>query len=447
MRYLPHTPEDVRGMMRTLGIDDVSDLFGSIPPEVRLSGPLHIPQALSEIDLDRVMRELANRSSDCSGANCFLGGGAYRHFVPAAIDAITSRSEFVTAYTPYQPEASQGTLHAIFEFQSMVCMLTGMEVANASMYDGAQAAAEAALMSLRLCRGKRKKIAVARSMHPEYRRTLKTYVGFQDVEIVEIEFDTVSGRIDMAAIEKTIDEQFASLIVQCPNFFGVVEEIKKISSLLSGKEASLIVATSEPLSLAAIAPPGELGADIACGEMQSFGMYPSFGGPGAGFLASKMDYVRNMPGRLVGETVDAEGQVGYCLTLSTREQHIRRERATSNICTNQSLMALRAAVYMSLMGKIGLRNLAVANLSLSEYAKKELSKKSPLKFSAPTFNEFVVKTSGKASIELTRIEEKGMLAGIDLGRWYPELDDCALVCVTELNTKKEIDKLASNWAS
>ncbi len=431
-------------MMRVVGINDIDELFESIPSEVRLNLPLDIPAALSEMELDRLMRRLAGRNANTASTRCFLGGGAYMHHVPVAVDATTSRSEFATAYTPYQPEASQGTLQSIFEFQTMVAMLTGMEVANASMYDGAEALAEAALMCLRMSRGRRR-IVLARSVHPEYRETLNTYLAYQNAGVDEIDYDRATGRLDVKALESALGDDVAAVVVQSPNFFGVVEDIRSISSACSRSGAPLVGVVSEPLAWVVLTPPGELGAAVACGELQSFGMYPSFGGPGCGFLAGRMEDVRNMPGRLIGETVDAEGERGYCLTLATREQHIRRGRATSNICTNQSLMALRAAVYMSLMGKGGLRRLAVINLSLAEYAKSMLDKKASLKFKAPTFNEFVVRVGGNAQQTLDKLKEKGIIAGLPLGRWYPELNDCVLVCVTELNTREDIDELAGNW--
>lgn len=440
MKYIPHTPEDIQRMLEAIGIKDISQLFEAIPAEVKLKRELDLPSPLSEQELDLHMRKLANKNSDPASVASFLGGGIYRHYSPAVIGTIVSRSEFLTAYTPYQPEVSQGTLQAIFEFQTLICQLTGMEVANASMYDGAEALAESALMLLRIAK-KKKRILCASSVHPEYRQTLKTYTSRLDVKVEEIPYHSQTGKIDFPALDKSLADDVAGVLVQSPNFFGVVEELKDISALCEKKGALLAVAIAEPLSLGILRPPGDYGATIVCGEAQSFGVPPSFGGPGVGFLAGRMTDVRNMPGRLCGQTVDADGNRGFVLTLAAREQHIRREKATSNICTNQALVALMVTIYLCLLGKRGLKELAKLNLSRAEYAKKAMTKNVQLKFSGETFNEFVIKVDS-AEKRLSALKSEGILGGILLERWYPELKDCVLVSVTETNTKEQIDRYA-----
>lgn len=440
MRYIPHTPQDIQRMLDTIGVKDISELFSAIPSETKLDRELNLPQALSEQELDIHMRKLAAKNADPADWISFLGGGVYRHFSPAVISAIVARSEFLTAYTPYQPEVSQGTLQAIFEFQTLMCQLTGMEVANASMYDGAEAFAESALMLLRIAK-KKKRILCASSVHPEYRQTLKTYTSRLDVTVEQIPYDASSGKVEMSALEEKLNEDVAGVLVQSPNFFGVVEELKDIHAICSGKGAMLTVAVAEPLSLGILRPPGEYGATITCGEAQSFGVPPSFGGPGVGFLAGKMADVRNMPGRLCGQTVDADGNRGFVLTLAAREQHIRREKATSNICTNQALVALMVTIYLSLLGKRGITELAELNLSRAQYAKKLMKNRCEIKFSGETFNEFVVKMND-AKKRLSELKSKGIIGGILLERWYPELKDCVLVSVTEMNSKEQIDQYA-----
>lgn len=440
MRYIPHTPDDLRRMMEALEISDISELFSPIPESARLNRPLDLPPALSEAELDSHMVALSRKNADPETWASFLGGGIYRHYIPAAALALASRSEFSTAYTPYQAEVSQGTLQAIFEFQTLICQLTGMEVANASMYDGAEAFAEAALMLLRIAR-KRNRLLVARSIHPEYRATLKTYASRLSVSIEEIPFDKQTGRIDAAALEKSLGNDVVGVMIQSPNFFGVVEDLPTLKRACESFGALLGVTISEPLSLGILNPPGAYGAAVVCGEAQSFGAPASFGGPGVGFFAGRMSDVRNMPGRLCGETVDSDGQRGFVLTLAAREQHIRREKATSNICTNQALIALMATMYLALLGKNGIRKLAGINLSRTEYAKKAIG--SALKFSGPTFNEFVA-SAGDVPQKLDLLKKKNILGGVHLGRWYPELDDCLLISVTEMNSKEQIDRLTAS---
>jgi glycine dehydrogenase subunit 1 len=440
MRYHPHTPDDVSAMLAAIGADSVDALFSSIPAQVRLNRPLRLPEPLDEAHL---MAELEQLASKNVLATSFLGAGAYPHHVPALVDQLLLRSEFYTAYTPYQPEMSQGTLQAIFEYQTLVCLLTGGEVANASMYDGATGAAEAALMALRLVKGLRR-ILVGRNVHPEYRQVLRSYLHALGTELAEIPFGA-DGRLDQAALRTALDEGAAGLICGYPNFFGVVEDLPAIAASVHAKGAMLITATTESLSFGLVQAPASLGSDICVGEMQSFGNGVSFGGPGLGFFATREDLVRQMPGRLCGATVDRDGKRGFVLTLSTREQHIRRERATSNICTNHGLNALAAAIHLALLGKSGLRQLALVNYQRARYLREQLAAKGiPVVFRGPTFNEFVVKYSDQNAIE--RCKAKGIVPGYMLENEYPELKNGLLICVTELHSKERIDDLVGALA-
>ncbi len=441
MRYIPATDDDLRSMMEAAGLGSLDEIFGVIPSGIREKAGLDLPPALSELELKRHMERLSCRNSEGEGTTTFLGAGTYRHFIPSAVGHILSRSEFYTAYTPYQPEISQGTLQAIFEFQTMICGITGMDVANASMYDGASALAEAVLMACRIKR-KAKKVYVSGAVHPEYRDVVKTYTRDLDIEIVEIPF-TERGETDMEWLTGRLDGETAAVAVQYPNFFGVIENIGEISERVKEAGALFITVTTEPVALGILKPPGEFGADIVVGEGQALGNPVGFGGPHLGLFASREEFVRNMPGRLVGETVDAEGKRGYVLTLSTREQHIRRERATSNICSNQSLCALAAAVYLSLLGSEGFSRLATINLSLAEYAKKRLTEDAGLllRFDTPTFNEFVFRMKEPPEKVNARLLEEGIIGGLPLERFYPELSESMLFCVTEMHTRKDIDRL------
>jgi len=397
------------------------DFFRDIPAAVRLKGPLSLPPPLSEPEL---LEDLKTQSEKNRGASLFLGGGNYQHFIPSAVKHLVSRSEFYTAYTPYQAEASQGTLQSIYEYQSMICELTGMDVANASMYDGATALAEAALMSVRLTG--RKEIVVSSAVHPHYRQVLKTYCRAADLKVTEVPYDQESGLTSSDWRPATGD---ACFILQQPNFFGNVESAEKLSALVHANGSLLIVA-ADPISLGLLKPPGEYGADIVVGEGQSLGNPQNFGGPGLGIFAVKKESLRQMPGRIVGATVDSEGKRGFVLTLSTREQHIRRERATSNICSNEALCALAACVYLALMGKNGLKKVAELCLQKANYLKRSLPSSALLFPSSPSFKEFVVKTKSKV--------------GIDLGKDYPALKGARLICVTELAKKEWLDELAAN---
>ncbi len=436
-RYIPHTEEDIQTMLERVGAKKIEDLFQMVPEEYRLSKPLDLPEPLSEPDLLRHVQGLQSVAY-----SSFLGAGAYYHFIPSVIPALISRSEFYTAYTPYQPEISQGTLQAIFEYQTLVCQLTGMEVSNASMYDGASSFAEAVLMAGRVT--KRKKILLSEAVHPEYRKVIRTYIDPEQQELIPISFGKDEGRTDEKKLLDLLDGDVSGVVIQSPNFFGVIEDFHFLADKVHGAGGLMIVGFSEATAYGILKPPGEEGADIVVGEGQSFGIPPSYGGPYLGIFATRDKFVRNMPGRLVGETIDLEGKRGFVLTLATREQHIRRERATSNICTNEGLCALMATIFLSCLGKRGLRELALMNLSKAEYAKKLASQIRGCKlfFSAPTFNEFVLKIHGNPEKVLERLKEKKILGGIPLGRFYPEMDRHLLVTVTEMNTKEEIDRWA-----
>jgi len=442
MRYLPHTDEDIRQMLETIGVDKVDELFSGIPESCRLKSPLDLPSALSESEAMTVLRSLAAQNAKVSEWDSFLGGGAYNHFVPAVVDHLVSRSEFYTAYTPYQPEISQGTLQAIFEFQTMICQLTGMDVANASMYDGASACAEAALLALRTGR-KRNKILLSEALHPQYRETVATYCRYLDVELVDVPI--ADGVTDQKQLVAMLDDQVAAVAVGYPNYFGQIEDLQALADTAHDAGAKLIAAVAEPLALGLFKAPGELGADVVVGEGQSFGIPLSFGGPGIGFFAVKQKDMRALPGRLVGETVDQDGKRGFVLTLATREQHIRREKATSNICSNQGMCTLMVGIFLALHGKQGLRKLAELNYAKATYAKQQIAALDgfDLAFTGETFNEFVI-TSKEPVVELQqRLEQEGILPGIALLKDYPELKNGLLVCVTEQNSREQIDRLVS----
>jgi glycine dehydrogenase subunit 1 len=440
MRYIPHTTGDVAEMLERIGVESLEDLFVEIPQSVRLEGPLNLPEPVSETELLRELKALASKNATPSTHKSFLGGGAYHHFIPAVIDLLVSRSEFYTAYTPYQPEISQGTLQAIFEFQTLICQLTGMDVANASMYDGASACAEAVLMSARLTR--RSRVLLSRALNPRYRAVVATYCSYLDLELMEVAV-AADGRTDLQDLAAKLNESTAAVVTGYPNYFGVIEDLATLSEKAHLAGARLVAAVSEPVSLGLLKSPGELGADIVAGDGQSFGLPLAFGGPYVGFFAVRQKDVRAMPGRLVGETTDLDGQRGFVLTLSTREQHIRREKATSNICSNQGLCALVTTIFMSLLGKQGLREMAEQNLAKAAYARQQLSrlKGVSLVFSGPVFNEFVVRCHEPVAEVLGRLEKNNILAGIPLGEDYPELADCILVCVTEQNPREDIDAL------
>ena len=436
-RYIPHTEEDIQTMLEFVGAKKVEDLFEMIPKEYRVAKPLDLPEPLSEPDLLRHLQGLQSMAY-----SSFLGAGAYHHFIPSVVSALISRSEFYTAYTPYQPEISQGTLQGIFEYQTLMCQLTGVEVSNASMYDGASSLAEAVLMANRITR--RKKVLLSQAIHPEYRRVIQTYVGPDQHEIVLIPYEKGEGRTDEKILFDLIQEDVSAVVLQSPNFFGVVEDLQSIGERIHDLGGLMIASFSEAVAYGILQPPGAMGADIIAGEGQSLGIPVSYGGPYLGIFTTREKYVRNMPGRLVGETIDLEGKRGFVLTLATREQHIRRERATSNICTNEGLCALMATVFLSCLGKEGLKELALMNLSKAEYAKKAVSgvRGCKLNFTAPTFNEFVLQIEKEPERILEKLREEKILGGVPLKGFYPELDRHLLVTVTEMNRKEEIDRWA-----
>jgi glycine dehydrogenase subunit 1 len=442
MRYLPNSPADRAAMLEATGHRSVDELFQQIPGELKVQGPLSLPGPLSESEIVEFFQTAARQSSREHAS--FLGAGAYSHYRPVAVDALLSRGEFFTAYTPYQAELAQGTLQAMFEFQTLITQLTGMDVSNASLYDGSTATTEAVLMALRITR--REQVLVARTLHPEYRQVLATYVQHQGIAVREIPYDG-TGQVDVDQLSAALNAQTAAVVIQSPNFFGALEQVREIAELAQRNQSILIVTITEPLSLGIVQPPAE--ADIVCGEAQSFGVPVSFGGPYVGFLACREKFLRQMPGRLVGQTTDTEGRRGFVLTLATREQHIRREKATSNICTNQSLCALAATIYLCLLGKNGLRALAEQNLAKAHYAAKQLAAAAgaALPFSAPFFNEFVVRTPVDSRELLTLLEGQQIIGGFNLERFYPELKNHVLVCATETASRAAIDCMAAVYQS
>jgi glycine dehydrogenase subunit 1 len=446
MRFMPHTGSDVAAMLDVVGLENLEQLIEHVPAELRAKATIAIDRGRSEAEVAREISMLAAMNSSASEFTSYLGAGYYNHYVPAAVRAITARAEFATSYTPYQPEASQGTTQAIFEFQTLITQLTAMEVANAGMYDGASAAAEAVLMAHRL-KPKRSLVALSRALWPDYRATIRTYLSsIEEIESIEIPFDSTSGATDLAAFEKIANERLLCTVIGYPNAFGVIEPLGAISEIARRADAIAISATAESLALGLLKPPGELGVDIATGEGQSFGLPLQFGGPGFGYLAAKMAQVRQLPGRLVGETRDRDGRRAFCLTLATREQHIRRERATSNICTNHSLCALAATVYLSLMGRGGLRDLAERNVELAHEAAAVFEAAGiRRRFTGPFFNEFAIRVEDAARA-LQAAETRKILAGIALGRDYPELSDTILTTFTEMNRPDEFTRLAGALA-
>jgi glycine dehydrogenase subunit 1 len=437
-RYLPVTAEDRKEMLAALGITEIDELFSDIPESVRLTRDLNIPAAQSEPEVVRTMANLARKNASADQYVCFLGAGTYDHYIPSVVNHVISRSEFYTAYTPYQPEISQGELQAIFEFQTMICELTGMDVANASMYDGATALAEAAKMAAGKTR--KNKIIVSRAVHPEYRAVLASYCQGQNLEIVEVE--TENGLTDLTALEKAVDKDTAAVLVQYPNFFGGIEELKKIEPI-AHQHKGLFIVCANPLALGLLEPPGSFGADAVVGDAQPFGMPMNFGGPHCGYFAVKKELMRQIPGRIVGQTKDDQGRRGFVLTLQAREQHIRREKAISNICSNQALNALAAAVAMTALGKNGVQEMAMLNMKKAHYAKTKIDQLDgyEVAFTSPTFNEFVVKTPVPVKKINQYLLQHQIIGGYDLSRTYPELTNHMLLAVTELRTKEEIDRL------
>jgi glycine dehydrogenase subunit 1 len=425
-------------MLDAIGASSLEDLYAHLPGDVRFDHALDIPPGKSEYEIIDYFR--ARAEENANGYANFLGAGVYHHYRPVVVDTIISRGEFLTSYTPYQAEISQGTLTSIFEFQTMLCQLTGMDVANASMYDGSTAIPEAAMMAMRITG--RNRILIARTVHPEYREVLATYTRRQNTTVEEVAYEAETGQIDLVALERAVDDRTAAVIVQSPNFFGIVENVKQAAGIVHAKGALLVFAFTEAVSLGLLEPPRD--ADIVAGELQSFAITPSYGGPFAGILACKEKYVRQLPGRLVGETTDSAGNRAFCLTLATREQHIRREKATSNICTNQALIALMATVFMALYGKKGLRELAEQNLSKSHYLGGKLWRR----FSGPYFNEFVAATGVRTTTEINRVlAEHKIIGGLSLERFYPELGKSMLLCCTEMTTRADMDAVAEAFGA
>ncbi|MFW6374262.1 MAG: aminomethyl-transferring glycine dehydrogenase subunit GcvPA [Thermodesulfobacteriota bacterium] len=439
MRYLPHTNEDVAEMLQAVGAQSLDDLFSTIPKDCRFTGDLDLPPAMTEWDLTNHMAELAGRMAAWPECKVFVGAGSYSHNIPASVPYLLSRSEFSTAYTPYQPEISQGTLQAIFEYQTLASRLLGMEVANASMYDGASALAEALLMAIRIARGKKTTVAVSRLIHPMYRQVVQTYFDPTGYKIVELDY-LPDGSTDLSAVAGMDD--LAAVAVQSPNFFGCVENIQAVSDAAHRHKALSVIGFTEPLAYGLFKNPGSQGADIACGEGQSLGIPQSYGGPGLGMFTALQKYVRSMPGRLIGQTTDKDGERGFVLTLATREQHIRREKATSNICSNQGLCATMTTMYMASLGGTGIRKVARLNRDKAEYMKSELKKAGlEIPFERPTFNEFVVKFPEGYESTYQKLIDRQIVAGIPIECHYPELVDHYLLCVTETHSKADIDAL------
>ena len=444
MRYLPKSPAEREQMLKAIGAKAIDDLFAIIPAEYRLTRDLDVPRQQAESEIIDYFKAAGQKNATDYAS--FLGAGVYRHYRPVIIDSLVQRGEFLTSYTPYQPEITQGTLQAIFEFQTMIAELTGMDVANASMYDGSTGAAEAVLMAMRITG--RHKAAVASTVHPEYREVLHTYLRVRDLPTTQVGYVAETGRVDLDALAAEVTEETAAVLVQSPNFFGVIEDIPAIAEIAHKKGALLIVSIAEAVSLGIVRPPVE--ADIVSMEAQSFGVALSYGGPFCGVIAAKEQYLRQMPGRLAGQTLDSNGNRGFVLTLSTREQHIRREKATSNICTNQALVALMATIFLTVYGKEGIRELAEHNLAKAAYAAKTLSAQPGAKLlfnGAPRFHEFVLQTQESPAQWSQRLLDEKIVGGIDLSRWYPELKSATLWCATEVMARETIDHAAKVLAA
>jgi glycine dehydrogenase subunit 1 len=438
MRYLPHTDDEIAAMLSVVGSRELDDLFSHLPADCRRSRPMELPEAMTEWELDRHMDALAGRTATSPRYKVFLGAGSYSHHIPASVSYLLGRSEFSTAYTPYQPEISQGTLQAIYEYQTLVTRLLGMDVANASMYDGASALAEALLMAIRITR--RTAVAISRAIHPHYREVVRAYLRPTGTSVVELDYRP-DGRTDLGGVAGA--PELAAIAIQSPNFFGCIEDLNAAARTAHADGKTLLVAGfTEPLAFGLIQNPGRQGADIACGEGQSFGIPRSFGGPGLGMFAANKEFMRSMPGRLVGKTTDRQGRRGFVLTLATREQHIRRDKATSNICSNQGLCATTAAMYMASLGGTGLRELAELNHDKCGYLKAALAAAGfRLPFGAPGFNEFVVTFPAGFDRTWQRLLRRRIVAGLPLGAYYPELAGSYLLCVTETMSREELDEL------
>jgi len=436
--FVPNTKKQQEEMLQAIGVKSIDELFADIPQKIRLRKELALSGGLSEQEVKQHLVELSKKNANASEYSYFIGAGAYNHFIPAAVWALAGRSEFVTAYTPYQPEISQGMLQSIFEWQTVVCMLTGMDAANASTYDAAEATAEAVLMSKNLSR--RTKVFVSEALNPQFKDVARTYANANHIEFVEVK--TENGITSLKDLQKKLDENTAGFIVQNPNFFGCIEDLKEIGEAVRANGSVFTVCVSELVSLGLLKPPGELGADIVVGDAQSFGIPISFGGPYAGFVATKFSNVRELPGRIVGQTVDGKGRNGYIMTLQAREQHIRREKAHSNLCTNQALFALAATINIVLLGKKGVMQLAEQNAKLAHYAAEKISKLKgfEVEFKSPFFNEFVVKCGNAGEVQAGLLKKK-IIGGYLLENDFPNLKNRLLFCVTEMNSREQIDEL------
>ncbi|MBP2078211.1 aminomethyl-transferring glycine dehydrogenase subunit GcvPA [Oceanobacillus polygoni] len=435
-RYLPMTETDKKEMLQTIGVSSTDELFSDIPSSVRFQGELNLKKPANEYELKKELTEMANKNASLRQYTSFLGAGVYDHFIPSVVDHVISRSEFYTAYTPYQPEISQGELQAIFEFQTMISELTGMPVANSSMYDGGTSLAEA--VNLSAAQTRRKKVLVSQAVHPESRAVIETYARGQNVEIVEIGLK--NGLTDLEHLEQELDDTIAGVVIQYPNFFGQIEPLHKVEELIKQQKKTMFIVSSNPLALGYLTPPGEFGADIVVGDTQVFGIAGQFGGPHCGYFATTEKLMRKVPGRLVGQTKDEDGVRGFVLTLQAREQHIRRDKATSNICSNQALNALASSVAMSSIGKHGLRKMATLNMQKARYAIAQCNAAGlEVVYENSSFNEFVVKFSESVPAINDKLFEKGIIGGYDLERHYPELTGHMLIAVTEIRTKEEID--------
>ena len=439
--YIPHTPEDEKEMLSSIGLSSIDELFSDIPKDVSLDRELDLPLAMSEIEVTNYLNKLADKNCSASKNICFLGAGSYDHYIPSIIDHIISRSEFYTSYTPYQPEISQGTLQYLFEYQTLISELTGLPVANASLYDGGTAVTEAALMACEVA--KKKKILVSTTVNPQTRKILKTYAHIQALELEEIEMK--DGITDLKQLEDKMDDDVATVIVQSPNFFGIVEDLKLSADIVHKSKKAAIIASVDPISLGILKRPGDLGVDIVVGEGQALGIPMQFGGPYLGFLATSEKYLRKLPGRIVGETTDLDGKRSFVLTLTAREQHIRREKATSNICSNQGLNTLAATVYMVTLGKEGLREVALQSTKKAHYAFEKLIESGKYKkvFDKPFFKEFAIASNLDAYDIIEDLRKENILGGYHLGIDYPQFENSILYAVTEKRSKEEIDKLSS----
>lgn len=439
--YIPHTKDDEQRMLETIGVNSIDDLFSDIPEDMRFNKALDLNTSMSELEVSNYLSKLSRTNTTIDDLTCFLGAGAYDHYIPSIVSHILSRSEFYTSYTPYQAEISQGTLQYIFEYQTLICDLTEMDVSNASLYDGGTAIAEAAFMASDIAR--RNKIVVSKTVNPQYRQVLKTYAHLQKLEIVEIK--DLEGETNLEELKKNVDDKTAAVIVQSPNFFGVIEDMEAIEKIAHSQKKTLLIASVDPISLGILKTPGELGVDIAVGEGQALGIPLSFGGPYLGFIATSKKHMRKLPGRIVGESLDADGKRAFVLTLQAREQHIRREKATSNICSNQGINTLAATVYLTTLGKEGLREVATQTTQKAHYALKEITKSGKYKplFDKPFFKEFVVTSETDADKVNEKLLEENILGGYSLEKDYPQYKNGILYAVTEKRTKEEIDKLSS----